>query len=455
MRYNNNKKHINTLAKTYTIVTKDMSLIVLDRVEDYVKYEILPPKILQKEYHRRVAIQNSSTIHKKNQALEESIRLLNQQLVWYNKDFVALEKERQRRLMKEKQEQSLRRESKAIHPSNDEMTGQGGDVMPVMAMMEAPLMTASAPRKKSSQKRAEPQKTIQLKTWESNAPYLKIIKAVSKKKQLKKYYDLQSEYIHSIPFYLDMGNFFYTQGKKEEALLILSNILELDFENAEYIRAFAFKLMELKLERIAVAFFERIQALRPFEAQASRDLALCYEAIGEYQKALNTHYSILTTPWDGRFSGSKIVTINELNQLISKHSLDISQINKRLIADMPVGMRIVINWSTDNSDMDLWVIDPNDEKTYYAHRESKIGGKISNDMTRGYGPEEFMIKKALRGKYQIKVKYFASSAQNIMGETVIRAEIFTDYASKRQKRKEIVFRVKEAKEVIDIGEIIY
>jgi tetratricopeptide (TPR) repeat protein len=284
---------------------------------------------------------------------------------------------------------------------------------------------------------------------------MKTIKNAKKKQQLATYHDLQTEYIRSIPFYLDMSDFFYKQGKKQKALLILSNILELDFENSEYMRAFAFKLLELKFEHIAVWFFERVESLRPFEAQASRDLALSYERIHAYQKALEKHYSILTKTWDTRFSGSKIITINELNHLISTQKLDTSIIDKRLIADIPVGMRIVINWSTDNSDMDLWVIDPNDEKTYYAHRESKIGGKISNDMTRGYGPEEFIIRKAIRGEYQIKVKYFASSAQNVMGETVIRAEIYTDYASKKEKREEIVFRVKEAKEVIDIGKIVY
>jgi uncharacterized protein YfaP (DUF2135 family) len=88
-------------------------------------------------------------------------------------------------------------------------------------------------------------------------------------------------------------------------------------------------------------------------------------------------------------------------------------------------------------------------------KSRSTGGKISNDMIEGYGPEEFMIKKAIRGDYIIKVKYFASHEQKIMGETVIRAEIYTDYASGKEKREEIVFRVKDAKEVIEIGKVSY
>jgi len=448
LRYKNNKAQINHLAKKYTIVTKDMSLIVLDRIEDYVRYEIVPPtKALQEQYNALLTKEKKHKKSQKEQAIQEAISLLKEQKYWYKKDFIALWKENKR---ERKENKSMTEEDEAV----------GGDILPAPVMEASMSVAPMAEKMKSAKKTSirmpqEASKTIKLKEWKSDAPYLKKIESVKKNQHLATYHLLQAKYINSIPFYLDMSQFFYTQGNKTQALLILSNILELDFENTEYMRAFAFKLLELDFHTLAVRFFEKIEILRPFEAQASRDLALSYEGIKAYQKALDTHYAILTKQWDGRFIGSKIVTINELNHLISTQKLDLSNIDKRLIYDMPVGMRIVINWSTDNSDMDLWVIDPNDEKTYYAHRESKIGGKISNDMTRGYGPEEFMIRKALRGTYQIKVKYFASSAQNIMGETVIRAEIFTDYASKKEKKEEIVFRVKEAKEVIDIGEIVY
>ena len=177
--------------------------------------------------------------------------------------------------------------------------------------------------------------------------------------------------------------------------------------------------------------------------------------MGEYQKALNLHYEIVSSYWDWRFRGAKIVSINEMNHLISKHKLNLSKIDRRLIAHMPVDVRIVINWSTDNTDMDLWVIDPKGEKTFYGNRTSRIGGKISNDMTGGYGPEEFMIKRAIRGTYAIKVKYYASSQQKLTGPTVIRAEVYTKYGKMSEKRQEIVFMVEEEKEVIDLGEIVY
>ncbi|MCC8153026.1 MAG: hypothetical protein LIP01_01690 [Tannerellaceae bacterium] len=50
--YKANEEEITRLAKKYNIVTRTTSLIVLDRVEDYVKYHITPPEELMKEYQR-------------------------------------------------------------------------------------------------------------------------------------------------------------------------------------------------------------------------------------------------------------------------------------------------------------------------------------------------------------------------------------------------------------------
>ena len=47
---------------------------------------------------------------------------------------------------------------------------------------------------------------------------------------------------------------------------------------------------------------------------------------------------------------------------------------------------LIINWNTNNTDVDLHVIDPTGEECYYRNRETKIGGKLTIDVTEGYGP---------------------------------------------------------------------
>ena len=438
MRYKKNKKSIIALSQKYKIVTRYTSMIVLDRVEDYLRYEIVPPRSLQKRYYALLKEKKREKRSEKKRAIEESIDLLKEEKKWYRAKYP---------IKRSKYE--------------DETDGMGGDILPVVSAMEASVVASPSPssrkqKKKSSQSHKPKQEmTINLKEWNSNASYIQKLKGIPKDELIDNYFVLRAEHKSEPSFYVDMADYFQKKGLKKEALLILSNLLELDFENSEFIRVFAFKLMEYHRYKQAIFFFQKVRELRPFELQSTRDLALAYERVGKYQTALNLHYYILAKIWDGRFSGAKIVTINELNHLITKYRLNTASIDRRLIARMPVDIRIVINWSTDNTDMDLWVIDPKEEKTYYGNRTSRIGGKISNDMTRGYGPEEFLLKKALRGKYTIKVKYYGTSQQKLTGPTVIRAEVYTNYGKKSEERQEIVFRVEEEKEVIDLGEIVY
>jgi len=146
-----------------------------------------------------------------------------------------------------------------------------------------------------------------------------------------------------------------------------------------------------------------------------------------------------------------------MNAVISAHPQEVStkEIDQRLISAMPVDVRIVISWNTDNSDMDLWVTDPNKEKCSYQHTRTAIGGRITQDVTQGYGPEEFMLKKAVDGKYTVEVNLFGDSRQTLGGPTAIKADLFTDYGKPTQKRETINFRVTTGKEVVELGALSF
>jgi tetratricopeptide (TPR) repeat protein len=265
-------------------------------------------------------------------------------------------------------------------------------------------------------------------------------------------------------FYVDVADMFYDKKTtKHKAVAILLNILELDFDNPEYMRIVAFKLIELKKYHLAVRVFQKIKELRPFEPQSYRDLALAQQYAGDYNRAVKNLYYILTHTWQDRFRGIKIVVLNELNQIITinktspnkKIWIDYSMVDKRLIYDMPMDVRVVINWSTDNSDIDLWIIDPYGEKTFYSKKISRIGGKISNDMTGGYGPEEFVIKEAVKGKYIIKIHYYGDSRQKAATPVTVQAKLFTNYSKAKQSEKSITLRLGKKERKITIGEFVY
>lgn len=79
---------------------------------------------------------------------------------------------------------------------------------------------------------------------------------------------------------------------------------------------------------------------------------------------------------------------------------------KLVTNNQKLDLKVILFWDTNHTDVDLWVTDPNKEKVYYAHKNSKIGGSLDIDITNGYGPETFTLPRAIPGQYLIQVQYY-------------------------------------------------
>ena len=156
-----------------------------------------------------------------------------------------------------------------------------------------------------------------------------------------------------------------------------------------------------------------------------------------------------------RFEDVKDVVLNEMNHLIDKHksALDLNAIDSKFIKAMPLDIRVVIDWSSNDNDIDLWVVDPQGEKCYYKNRFTRLGGKISRDFTRGYGPEEYSVKIAKRGIYTVYINYFSESRQRITGPVTVYATLYTHWGTDRENFQRITIQLKEGKETRQIGEV--
>lgn len=299
--------------------------------------------------------------------------------------------------------------------------------------------------------------TINVRGWDSKAQYIQVLNTTKLKHRYNTYLNLKNKYKDQPSFYIEVADFFIKSHQEEVALIVLSNIAELKLESAELLRILGHRLQQLKQYQLAVEVFKSVLEIREEDPQSYRDLALAYEANNQPQQAIDNLYKVVTKNWDSRFNGVKGIVLNELNSIISKNNgkLELSGIDKRFIKSMPLDIRIVINWSSDNSDIDLWVTDPNNEKCFYKHKNTKIGGRISNDLTRGFGPEEFCLKRAIDGEYKINVKYYSDSRQSLSGPVTVQAEIYTNYGRKNQKKETITLSLKDQKKVEYIGSVTF
>jgi tetratricopeptide (TPR) repeat protein len=280
-------------------------------------------------------------------------------------------------------------------------------------------------------------------------PYLKQLDSTSDVNLYEKYITLRAEWLCDPVYYFDVAKRFFANGDTATGLKILSNIADLNFDDHELYKMLGYQLKALRQYNEAVNVFRKVLQWRPQEPQSYRDYGLALADAGRYQQALDTLYFSLTKNFDEEISslypGIEEIIVTEINNLIARHgsSLNTAKIDKRILRNLPGDIRVVLNWNMNDTDIDLWVFDPNEEKCFYSHTLTAIGGRISADFTRGYGPEQFMLKKALKGKYKVMLNYYGDSQQKIAGPTTVMAEIFTNYGKPNQQSKTIALQMQK------------
>ena len=80
---------------------------------------------------------------------------------------------------------------------------------------------------------------------------------------------------------------------------------------------------------------------------------------------------------------------------------------------------------------------------------------MSSDFTGGYGPEEYLLKAAMKGTYKVQVNYYGSNQQRIAGPTNIQMRLITNYGKPNEKTQSITMRLASESEVIDVGELVF
>ena len=169
---------------------------------------------------------------------------------------------------------------------------------------------------------------------------------------------------------------------------------------------------------------------------------------------MDTLYEVIIRPWHGRFPEIELITLAELNALVATAdtTLDTGRIDPRLLKNLPLDLRVVLSWDADNTDIDLWVIDPDGEKAFYGNQLTWQGGRMSQDFTGGYGPEEFSLKSAKPGKYKVQAQFYGHRQQIVAGATTLQLTLSTRFGTREQQVRAVTLRLKGQSEVVTVGE---
>ncbi|MDQ0595568.1 Ca-activated chloride channel family protein [Chryseobacterium ginsenosidimutans] len=538
-----NKEDIKNLSKQFGLVSNNMSLMVLENVEDYVRYDITPPAELRTQFNEIVKNNRAEKDVRVNDLMNDAEEMTRNLKEWWKKEYKQKEKSKRhpepnqyssdidyatgrnqnieevvvRGIVGVNRERTVEPEytpspatvsspvaDEAPRPQADEaveISKSGSPIADRSNRIEEVVMVGYGVRKKqesvtsassvvtSGPVREKAQISVRgmssiasnvaiqalegrvaglevRKNSENESPVnitssgrMNVIDVNSKAEYMKLFNEAKSaeaiyqiylknrkEYENLPQYYFDVSQLLFKNNDKKSGLKVLSSIADLDIENEELYKLLAYKLKQAEVFDKELFVTQKVLEWRPFDPQSYRDYALALEDNKQYQGALDNLYKVLTQSYTqelaNRDDGIEETIIMEINQLIDnyRNKLDLKNINPKIIADLPVDVRVVINWNKDDTDIDLWVTDPNNERCYYSHSETEIGGRLSNDFTSGFGPEQFLLKKAIKGKYKIQTNFFGERQVGIAGPTAIMAEVYINYATGRQERKIVVFQ---------------
>ncbi len=509
LQSDNHQSEIEEIGKQFSIVTNNTSLMVLERVEDYVRYKISPPAELQDEYDRITKANLERLTEKRKGIMKDAEEMMVTLKKWWNTDFKP--KKRYPKVKKNQNNSTSisgvvsdgtspfpgvnvrvegtqtvvqtdfdgkfsinaelgdtlvfssvgmetvkkridnTRFNIVMRESNETLeevvvTGYGNQHLEESEAVEVEEIVENVPfRSNRNKRKAKKSGKITVVDVKSDKEYMKFFEGKNTDEIYNTYLKHRKDYQTTPSYYFDVAQILWKKDKKL-SLKILSSIADLGLENAELYKLLAYRLKKIGAYKKELWITKKVLDWRPFDPQSYRDYALALEDNGEYQKALDNLYKILTKSYSeeisARDNGIEETVLMELNQLISrrKSQLNISEINPKLITDLPVNIRVVLNWNKDHTDIDLWVTDPKGEKCMYNHKKTEIGGRLSRDFTGGFGPEQFLLKKAVKGKYKIETNFYGERQVSVSGATTLMAEIYIDYASGNQERKIVVFQ---------------
>lgn len=472
-----NKDEIKNLGKQFGIVTMNSSLIVLENVSDYVKYEIAPPLELREAYNNQMKTVFAQRENRVNNLMQRAESMTENLKNWWKTDFTPKKKSpeptskkdsvRTREISENTSRRNRERKNTRIDTTKSKeieevvMVGYGtqrktditasatqvlNEQVAGVEVRARGMASISENKDKKIGDYTPTSGKITVVDVKSDAEYMEAFEEKSTSLEIYEEYLVQREkYLQTPSFYFDVAQLLFEKNSPKLALRVLSSIADLDIENEELYKLLAYKLKERKFYDKELWIFGKVLEWRPFDPQSYRDYALALEDNGKYQEALDTIYKIFNRSYTQELAdrdfGIEETVLMELNELISRHKneLNFSKINEKLIADLPVNVRVALNWNKDNTDIDLWVTDPNGEKCMYSHKSTEIGGRLSDDFTGGFGPEQFLLKKAIKGTYKIETNFFGENQVSVSGPTSLMAEIFINYASGKQERQIVVF----------------
>ncbi len=456
--YELNRAEVERIGKRFRLITRATSLIILDTAADYARNDIEPPADLRAEFERLRAAGVAAREADQRAHLERVAAQFRAKEAWWQRDFPKGPKPAPVSEARDAAVGSVtdaRRRAEAPSPAPAAAPPAAAMAAPEMALQRRSRADNSAAKAAGAGTAAGNDAiAIRLQPWAPDSPYARRLRDAEAKDLYRIYLDERESHRTSTAFFLDVADLLFAKGQRLLAMRVLSNLAEMNLENRHILRVLGYRLLQAGDASAALPVFRRVRDLSPNEPQSHRDLGLAHAAAGQAQKAVDALYEVVSRPWHGRFPEVELIALAELNAIVATASSrpDTSRVDPRLLKNLPLDLRAVLTWDADNTDIDLWVTDPNGEKAFYGNRLTWQGARMSADFTGGYGPEEFSLKVAKPGKYKVEAQFYGQRQQIVTGATTLQVRLTSKFGTAAAKEQLVTLRLKGGRDVVLVGE---
>ena len=482
-------------SRRWNVQGKETSFLVLEEARDYIEAKIDPPKSFPAErlveYKEVLAETQMYEAEDRRDHLGDIFEDWEEQIEWWETDW-AEEAEYQ----DEPQAVSSPEPVPAPPPppalevptqstsvvdglSADEIgeipATSAGEVLENITGTELDVVVVSGSRRIISGGTLPPEISVKTRDWSPDRPFLKAL-ADKEGPAFEQEYLRQRETHGDRPsFYLEVADQLQRAGNISRASRMAVTALELPSVTTITQSNVADRLLMYGDTQTAIELYREILPTAQDRPQAYYNLALALIKAGDaengerqealYREAFTHLVHVINTPWEEDYEGIHLIALQDLNRTLArlpkrkrKKMQKELGLHKVFYRNLDVDIRVLVDWTSDDADLDIHVIErvdaEDEEEAYFSNRATDMGGRVSNDMTEGYGPEEYLIRTAPDGLYRVESDYYAEDDYAEDGALKLRARIWRNFGRKTETLDTVIIEMLEEKEEAYIlGEI--
>ena len=250
-----------------------------------------------------------------------------------------------------------------------------------------------------------------------------------------------------------------------DALKVLSSLIENNPGDTVLTSDVAFSAVEWGLGGQAYPLLKRVADARPYLPHTYQAIGHCLAELGQADLAMIYYEVAMNGQWNPRYQDvARIVGVEYLHLLkrIAAQELTTSvpryaEARLESLSDsLGIGnpdLIVTMMWNTDRTDVDLHVLEPSGQECYYKQPNIRGGGKITRDVTEGFGPEMYLLPTGQHGKYVVKANFYGSDANRTTARTKVYVTVYESFGTKRESvsRKTVILsRSKEKRDLTTV-----